>query len=127
MSEGNRGGIVRPPRPRLRGTDRNPTVGSLMAREDRSDWVAVRVPMFTKVAHVRYDPIWVGTLKHDPGVEYMRPPEIAAEVERAIANFEQVPMQQMTGKSEVQKGVIEELAAQADFERRRLQVAALIN
>lgn len=120
-------GIVREPRPRPKGNAQNPTIRSLMATpvKDRKGWRDVRVPRLTKVAHVRFDPIWLGSFKCEPGEIYNLPPELADELEAAINRFEQVPMQQMTGKSEVQRGVLEELAAQDDFARKQ-RVASLV-
>lgn len=118
-------GLVRPARPRAKGTAQNPTIASLMGAKSKSGWREVRIPKITKAAHVKYDPIKIGSLTLQPGESRKLPPEIAEEFEAAIARFEQVPMQQMTGKVAVSAGVLEELAAQHEFERRRAQAEVL--
>jgi len=112
-------GMVRPARPREQGTKQNPTVKSLLAEKSKAGWRDVRVPKITKAAHVKYDDIRIGSLTMRPGETRKLPPLLADEVEAAISRFEQVPMQQMTGKSAVSQGVLEELAAQDEFSRRR--------
>lgn len=117
---------VRDIRPRENGTERNPTVAFLLSQKDHTGWREVRVPKVTKAMHVQYAPVVIGSLKMEPGETRLLPPELADEVDAAIARFEAVPMQQVTGKMNLSKGILSELAEQADFEKRRAQAEVLI-
>lgn len=110
----------RPLRSRPTGTKQNPTMASLMADQSipRRE---VRIPKVTRASRVKYDPIIINGRKFMPGTVHNLPIPIADELDRAIDCFEQAPIDQMTGKSEVSKGLLEELLAQKEFEARRAQ------
>lgn len=106
-------------------TDKAPTLKALMACPDSEKTKRVRVPLVTKVARVKFDPIWLNTVKFEPGQVYNLHPLVAGELLRAIDNFEQVPARQLTGNVDENLLAMKDVLERQKFEEeeQKLRVA----
>jgi len=88
---------------------------ALLHSEDRSNWRKVRVPKFTRIGNVRYQPIYLNYHRYDPGEVYELPPEIADELEAAIERHQGMVFNQMSPPKMLPPEVKDELEAQKQF------------
>ena len=126
MPQFEKGTIAVTPRPGMRlnlpkreappTTDKSPTLKALMALPESQKTKAVYVPLVTRVGSVKFDPIWLNTVKFEPGQTYRLHPMVAAELLRAIDNYEQVPIKQMTGNIEENALRLEDVMRRKHFE-----------
>ena len=94
-------------RERKPSTDRSPTMGSLLGSKEKK--VKVTIPKLTRAFDIAYEPIQLNAhSKYEPGKSYMVHPIIAEELNRAIENFEQSIILQMTkrNKAAEQAGIL---------------------
>ncbi len=105
-----------PRRDPVKSSEKAPTMKALMALPESERTMRVRVPLMTKVAKVKFDPIFLNTVEFKPGVVYKLHPIVAAELLRAIDNYEQVPMRQMTGNVEENSMALADVLARQQFE-----------
>lgn len=106
-----------PRREAPKSTDRSPTLNSLMNLPEAERTMRVRVPWMTKVARVKFDSIWLNTWEFKPGTVHKLHPIVAKELLRAIDNFEQVPMRQMTGNVEENTLALKDVQERERFEK----------
>ena len=99
---------VKPPR------NWSPTLDELLAMPDDGTFEKVRVPLVTKAARLQYPKfIKFNSRKFLPGKTYNLHPIVAKELRDAIERFENIPTEQMTGKTNLTPELLEELRFQA--------------
>ena len=92
----------------------SPTLDELLAMPPDATFQKVRVPLVTRAARVAYEKwIKLNNRKFLPGKTYLLHPRVAAELRAAIDRYEQVPVDQMTGKTNMTPELAQELALQA--------------
>ena len=109
--------VLMPKREAVKSTDKSPTLKALMNCPESEKTMRVRVPLMTKVARVKFDPIWLNTVEFKPGQVYKLHPLVAEELLRAIDNFEQVPARQLTGNVEETALALQDVLERQRFEK----------